>query len=122
MCGEAITKLTKKPRVWHFVAPPEGGVDRGIALTRVTAPILIGFAPGLRVLAARIDDEHDLHRRLQEARLLAEPSCGQPTILASDPPDLGSLELSCPRIWSRSFVIEVSRNLGQAAWTMIPTL
>jgi hypothetical protein len=49
-------------------------------------PIAVGFVAALGVLALRPADD-DLHRRLQEARLTAELSCGRSTILASEPTD-----------------------------------
>ena len=67
-------------------------MDRGIAVTRATALILVGLSAALGALAMRRGDDGDLHRRLQEARLVAELSCGRPTVLASEPPDPDSLE------------------------------
>jgi HEAT repeat protein len=52
---------------------------------------LAGLTAALGALATRRGDDGDLHRRLQEARLEAELSCGRPTFLASEPPDPDSL-------------------------------
>lgn len=56
------------------------------------APIAAGIVAMIAVLAAPSGGAGDLHRRLQQARLAAELSCGRPTIFASKPPDPGSLE------------------------------
>jgi HEAT repeat protein len=53
--------------------------------------VLVGLTAALGALATRRGDDGDLHRQLQEARLEAELSCGRPTLLASEPPDPGSL-------------------------------
>ncbi len=69
-------------------------MDRRVTLTRpwALAPIAAGIVATLAVLAAPLGDQHDLHRRLQQARLAAELSCGRPTLFASRPPDPDSLE------------------------------
>ena len=55
-------------------------------------PIAAGIAATVAVLVAPFGVEDNLHRRLQQARLAAELSCGRPTVFASKPPDPGSLE------------------------------
>ncbi len=55
------------------------------------APAGAGIAAALALLAAGSGREADLHERLQEARLVAELSCGRPTILAWRPPAPGSM-------------------------------
>lgn len=54
-------------------------------------PIAVGLVAALGVLALGSTDD-DLHRRLQQARLEAELSCGRSTILASEPADPTALE------------------------------
>jgi HEAT repeat protein len=106
-------------------------VERGIALTRprALAPIAIGIAAALAVLAARSVDD-DLHRRLQKARLVAELSCGRPTVLASEPPNVdtlgrfdwvGLLEMVANGVpHERWQAIEILGELGDAR--AVPTL
>lgn len=69
-------------------------MDRGVALRHLgaLAPLAVGIAAALAVLAAGAGREGDLHQRLQEARLAAELSSGRPTLLASSPPDASALE------------------------------
>jgi HEAT repeat protein len=52
----------------------------------------VGIAVAFVVWAGNLGREADLHQRLQEARLVAELSCGRPTVLAWSPPGSQSLE------------------------------
>jgi len=61
---------------------------RGVPQIR---PLAIGLVAALGVLTLGSSDD-DLHRRLQQARLEAELSCGRSTILASEPTDPTALE------------------------------
>jgi HEAT repeat protein len=58
---------------------------------RALAPAA-GIAAAVAMLAAGANRESDLHQRLQEARLVAELSCGRPTVLASGSSRARSLE------------------------------
>lgn len=69
-------------------------MDRRIALSRnrPSAPVVVGVTVAAALLAAGSNRESDLHQRLQEARLVAELSCGRPTVLAWSPPGARALE------------------------------
>jgi HEAT repeat protein len=87
-------------------------------VTRATGLVLVGLSAALGALLMRRGDDGDLHRRLQEARLVAELACGRPTVIASEPPDPGSLE----RVDWRGLIEVMASGAPHERWRAIEIL